>query len=330
MLRLHRITRGRWRIVERMGRTPAWDSFDEARELFYAANSAHRASSRPLNAVPLLRRSMLLLLRAVALNERVTSLDRDDILAAAVQVEERERVLRIPIAQDLELLDQLEQRFAELDGVASSEQAARLERLIEDMPRILTSVRRHLLQSRLTPAERGRRRRRVRWAATLFGVVALVLIPIGAVNVALPLYRAAASDGINGAYFADASLQKFSFERRDSSIDFDWRDGAPDPDLPVDGFSVRWRGELRIAEPGRYTFYLNSDDGSRLYVQDELVVDNWSPHGELERQGFVDLRTGNVPIRVEYFDHTGTALVQLAWSTPSRGKHVIPPARFVH
>ena len=312
-----------------MGKTPAWDSFDEARELFYAANLAHRASSRPLNAVPLLKRSMLLLLRAVALNEGLTSLDRAEIVRAAVEVEERERVLRIPIAQDLELLDELERRFAALDGAASSAQAARLERLVEDMPRLLASVRRHMLQSRLTPAELARRRRRVRWAATLFAVAALVLVPIGAVNVALPLYRAATSDGIIGAYFADASLGKVLFERRDSSIDFDWRDDAPDPDLPEDGFSVRWRGKLRIDEPGRYTFYLNSDDGSRLYVDKALVVDNWSPHGELERQGSIDLRAGDVPIRVEYFDNIGTALVQLAWSTPTRGKHVIPPSRFV-
>jgi hypothetical protein len=312
-----------------MGQEPGWKSFDEARELFYAADLAHRASSRPLNAVPLLRRSVLLLLRALALTSGVTSAERDEIVAAALEVDERERIFRFPIASDLELLDELESRFAGFDAETSKEEARRLEQLLEAMPRTLISVRRHLKQSNLKPEERARHRRRVRWVLAASSLAAAGALAVGIAKVGLPLYRVLTSDGISGAYFADPELAQFILERRDAAIDFDWQEDAPASEFPADKFSVRWTGKLRIPESGHYNFYLNSDDGSRLYLDGKLVVDNWSDHGPLEKSGSVDLKAGTAAIRVEYFDARGGALIRLSWSTPSLEKQVIGAKYFV-
>jgi hypothetical protein len=142
------------------------------------------------------------------------------------------------------------------------------------------------------------------------------------------MYRRA-KNGIQGSYFSDKSFTRLVVDRRDEQIDFDWGGDAPSSTLPPDCFSVRWTGNLKIPADGSYTFYLLSDDGARLYVDDRLVVDNWGEHSALEIDGAIDLSAGAVPIRLEYYDDFGNARVRLSWSTPTRSKTVVAPEYFV-
>ena len=113
--------------------------------------------------------------------------------------------------------------------------------------------------------------------------------------------------------------------RTDSLINFNWADGSPGKGVPADNFSVRWTGSVRLPRDGKFTFYTVSDDGIRLWVDDQLVIDNWTDHGETENQGQIELWGERPhPIRLEYYENTGAAVAKLLWAGPGVEKQVIP------
>jgi hypothetical protein len=66
-------------------------------------------------------------------------------------------------------------------------------------------------------------------------------------------------------------------------------------------FAIDYSGRFWITDPGRYTFSLLSDDGSKLYIDDQVVIDNDGLHPPLEKSGMVDLASGLHRMRVSYF-----------------------------
>ena len=89
--------------------------------------------------------------------------------------------------------------------------------------------------------------------------------------------------------------------------------------LDRDGFNVKWTGQLRADFSEEYTFSTISDDGVRLWIGNELVIDNWTNHTATEDQGTKWLEAGKwYDVRLEYFDNTGLAEIEWRWS--SRGK----------
>jgi hypothetical protein len=82
--------------------------------------------------------------------------------------------------------------------------------------------------------------------------------------------------------------------------------------VPPERFSVRWRGYLAVVRSGRYRFTTTSDDGSRLYIDDQLVVDNGGAHARATRAGEIDLPLGSHRIRLDYVQFGGDG--ELAWS----------------
>lgn len=92
-----------------------------------------------------------------------------------------------------------------------------------------------------------------------------------------------------------------------------------------DQFAVALEGTIRIDTDGEYTFYLQSDDGARLYLNGEEVVDNDGSHGPQIRIGRSTLAAGRHPIRIDYFeDHGGSTLV-LYYEGPGIERQVVPP-----
>jgi len=113
-------------------------------------------------------------------------------------------------------------------------------------------------------------------------------------------------------YFANPDLAgKPKSVRLHEDLDFDWGYGAPLPDLPADDFSVRWTTQQTF-EAGRYTFYLASDDGVRLYVDGELALDHWET-GLGARSVSRYLSAGEHTIVLEVVERTGAAAVRLNW-----------------
>jgi len=141
-------------------------------------------------------------------------------------------------------------------------------------------------------------------------------------------FRAAtAAHGLFGVYFT-GDFAKAVLARVDSQVDFNWRAGRPAPGLPVDGFSVRWEGDVVAPATGLFTFHLRSDDGARLWVNGTKLVDDWGPHPERTARGAILLEAGkHYPIVVEMHDLAGPALVRLLWSGPGTPRQVVPAER---
>jgi PKD repeat protein len=88
-------------------------------------------------------------------------------------------------------------------------------------------------------------------------------------------------------------------------------------------FSVLWDGYLRVTEDNTYTFYLSSDDGSWLWVDEAMIVDNGGLHSPQTRTGSVHLIPGYHHIRVKMFENTGQAVAWLEYSSPGISRQFV-------
>ncbi len=114
-------------------------------------------------------------------------------------------------------------------------------------------------------------------------------------------------------------------------MDFDWhsfgRNDLLPPEIEDDGYwSADWKGYINIADEGIHSFTLNSDDGSRLYIDGELVVDNGGPHSPMSVTGSKNLTRGYHSITIKYFEcYGGAANIQLYWRPPGTSSDAIVP-----
>lgn len=89
-------------------------------------------------------------------------------------------------------------------------------------------------------------------------------------------------------------------------------------------FAFRYRGHIRIPKDGAYTFWTGSDDGSRLWIGDTLVVDNDGLHSLSEKSGVIALAAGLHPITIGYFEKTGGHELQFWYAGPGRERQQVP------
>lgn len=101
--------------------------------------------------------------------------------------------------------------------------------------------------------------------------------------------------------------------RKDELVDFDWDLGSPDDSIPDNNFSVRWTKTASF-DGGLYRFDAASDDGIRVYLDDVPIIDQWNDHQKTSYGIDTQVASGNHTIRVEYYEHTGTALVRVHWT----------------
>jgi alpha-L-fucosidase len=102
------------------------------------------------------------------------------------------------------------------------------------------------------------------------------------------------------------------------------------PSTQKEYYAFRFQGYIHVPEDGLYRFYVASDDGSRLYIGDDLVVDNDGLHGPTERHGLIVLEKGIHPICVDFFQKTGGVDFEVAYSGPGIDKQIIPSAILSH
>jgi uncharacterized protein YraI len=102
-------------------------------------------------------------------------------------------------------------------------------------------------------------------------------------------------------------------ERLEGQPSIDVGLGSPADDVPDDNFSARWVNTIQVDEAGNFTFSATVDDGLRVYVDDELVIDDWEPQAEHTVSETVQLSAGSHVVRVEYFDSRDTALLDFNW-----------------
>jgi len=144
-----------------------------------------------------------------------------------------------------------------------------------------------------------------------------------------------AGNGLYGEYYNNINFTGTLAVRTDPVVDFDW--GAANPPAPAtlpagitppDTFSVRWRGEIEATASETYTFFLTSDDGSRLYLDGSLLIDNWRDQGPTTMSATFPMTAGRpVPIMVEYYENGGGAMVRLEWNSLSTPRAVVPQSQ---
>ncbi len=113
-------------------------------------------------------------------------------------------------------------------------------------------------------------------------------------------------------------------ERDDPNIEFHWNDGSPMQGIPDDKFSVRWDTCLHMPETRMVDLQLASDDGSRLFVDGKLTVDNWGDHAYQFRDGPRQLRKGTHHVMVEYYDKAAAADAVVRLTVPGYHDEPIP------
>jgi hypothetical protein len=140
-------------------------------------------------------------------------------------------------------------------------------------------------------------------------VLALFLAGLALEALASP---SAAQGGWRAEYYASRNFSGApTVMRYDVAIDFDWKDGSPDPAIPADGFSARWVRTLDFSA-GTYRFFSSSNEGARIDVDGARVLEAWDgPHAS--RWGDVFLTEGQHTVLVEYYEGTGDASVHVWW-----------------
>jgi fibronectin type 3 domain-containing protein len=142
------------------------------------------------------------------------------------------------------------------------------------------------------------------------------------------LYPSAPGNGLSATYFTNVDLTGTTVSRTDPTVNFNWGAAAPASGIGAGHFSARWTGQLLAIQTGTYTFRTNSDDGVRVWVNGQLIINNWTDHAPTYNTGTISLQSGQkYDIKIEYYDDTGGAVMQLAWMLPGMSTfNVIPQA----
>ncbi|HUL17171.1 MAG TPA: glycoside hydrolase family 3 C-terminal domain-containing protein [Terriglobales bacterium] len=128
------------------------------------------------------------------------------------------------------------------------------------------------------------------------------------------------SPGLSAEYFNNEDLKDApALTRTDERVDFEWGDGSYAAKGPVDHFSARWTGYFVPPKEDDYTFYVSADDGARLYIDGEHVIEDWQRHGETLDTYSMHLEAGKAyKVRLEYFENVGTATVRFGVAAASQ------------
>ncbi len=134
--------------------------------------------------------------------------------------------------------------------------------------------------------------------------------------------------GLAGAYFNNVTLAGSPALERVEKVAFTWS-GSPGAGINADQFSVRWTGFVEAASTGNYQFQTRSNDGVRLWINGELVIDNWTAHGATDDTSatIALVKNQRYAITVEYYDNAGTGVARLLWKTPAGTAFVVLPIK---
>lgn len=135
-------------------------------------------------------------------------------------------------------------------------------------------------------------------------------------------------EGLLGTYYNNKNFTALALTRIDPTINFNWGESSPSPTIGSETFSIRWTGKVlpKYSEP--YTFYTTTDDGVRLWVNEQLIIDRWKNQKVTELSGTISLVAGQkYNLKIEYYENTGNAVAELRWSSPSTPKKIVPQSQ---
>ncbi|MCX6876832.1 MAG: MBG domain-containing protein [Verrucomicrobia bacterium] len=142
-----------------------------------------------------------------------------------------------------------------------------------------------------------------------------------------PIPTPGTGTGLRGDYYIGSNFETFKVTRTDPNVNFDWGLGSPNAAIPIEGFTARWSGEIQPQFTETCKFYLTHDDGVKLWVNNQLLIDRWSGGGT-DDNGSISLVAGTkYTIKLEYVETTGNANCKLEWYSPSLPREVVPQSQ---
>jgi glucose/arabinose dehydrogenase len=133
--------------------------------------------------------------------------------------------------------------------------------------------------------------------------------------------------GYAAEYFANRDMAGVPIlTRTDDAIDFDWGGGAPADAGPADNFSARWTKSLTLDHDGAYKFTVTSDDGARLFLDGQKVLDKWNLQSRTTNTVSFLLPQGSHQIVLEYFEASGDAVAKFGYEPTSDPAPPLVPA----
>ncbi len=156
-------------------------------------------------------------------------------------------------------------------------------------------------------------------------------------NAAIVIYPSPTSSGTGllGQYFTNSSTTytnsnnfnstNLFLTRIDPVIDFIWGPTNPAPNLSNGLYTVRWTGQVQPQYSETYFFDVKSDDGCRLSVNDQLLINKWQSQSATDQTNSITLQAGTrYDLKLEYLQAGGSAQAHLYWYSPSQSEQVIP------
>jgi chitodextrinase len=133
------------------------------------------------------------------------------------------------------------------------------------------------------------------------------------------------TNGLTGEYFNDTFLSGTPVVRIDKVMNLNFGTGSPIAGIDPTTYSVRWTGQVLAPKTERFTFHVTSDDGVRLKVNGQTLIERFSGTGPQSNFGFIDLVRGQkYDIQIEYLNQVGAGFMRLMWSSQTTPLQVVP------
>ena len=134
--------------------------------------------------------------------------------------------------------------------------------------------------------------------------------------------------GLLGQYYSGTNFGTLLLSRTDATVGFNWGSGSPGAGVPADRFSVRWTGKVTPRYSETYTFTTRSDDGVRLTVNGQQLINNWTDHAATQNSGTLALTAGHAyDLQLEFYENGGQAVSTLSWASASQPLEIVPQSQ---
>jgi len=158
------------------------------------------------------------------------------------------------------------------------------------------------------------------YAARGIASLAVLLLTMGLVTFGPPAIRTGfdrwSPDGLTVSYYRGKDFRKLVCRRGERHVFMDYGEQRPAMGVSRNNFSARWEGWLLAPSNAVYTFFSQSEDGIRLHIDNETIIDNWRENDwrTSAAHGQAALTAGPHRLTIEHFNATGPAALRVRWT----------------